>query len=106
MATPRYRLARRVVADLERIADYIGERNPAAADRVIHELFRTFDSLAVNPELGASMDDLRPGLRMIVPSSPAANYLIFYRIVSDGVSVSNVIHAARDWVALMSGRDG
>jgi len=100
-----YRLARRVITDLEQISDYLGQRNPAAADRVIDELFRAFDLLAIQPELGIDLDELRPQLRLFHPAKPAARYLIFYYIVSDGVMVSAVIHSARDWVGMLEKRE-
>jgi toxin ParE1/3/4 len=102
MALPWYRLSRRAIADLEQISDYLGEQNPSAADRVIDELFRTFDALAAYPKIGTSLDDLRLELRMFVPSKPAASYVVFYYPVPDGVMISGVIHAARDWIGMFS----
>jgi plasmid stabilization system protein ParE len=56
----RFRIARRGATDLEEIAEYIGQRNPSAADRVIDELFHSFAQLADNPDFGISLDELRP----------------------------------------------
>ena len=81
MATSVYRLAQRAIADLKQISEYLGQRSPSAADRVIDELFRSFDRLAINPEMGMSLDQLRAELRMLVPSKPAANYLVFYYVL-------------------------
>jgi toxin ParE1/3/4 len=102
MARPIYRLSRLAVSDLEQIADYLGERNPTAADRVIDELFRSFDALSTDPGIGMSLEELRPELRMLMPTKPAASYLIFYYKVPDGVLVSRVLHAARDWMGMFS----
>ena len=105
MALPRYRLSRQAVNDLEQIADYLGERNPSAADRVIDEFFRSFDALSSNPDVGTNLDELRDELRMFVPSTPAARYIVFYYAVSDGVMISDVIHSARDWIGMFSRRE-
>jgi toxin ParE1/3/4 len=102
MALPIFRLSRPAISDLEQIADYLGERNPSAGDRVIDELFRSFETLSTNPELGMSLEELRPALRMFVPCKPATNYLVFYYVVPDGVMISRVIHAARDWMGMFS----
>ena len=102
MTRHRFRIARRAVADLEEIAEYIGQRNPSAADRVIDVLFRSFAQLADNPDYGISLDELRSNLRMFQPSKPAAKYLVFYYFVPDGVMISAVIHSARDWIGLFS----
>jgi toxin ParE1/3/4 len=100
VTAPRYRLALQVVADLEGIADYLGHRSPTASDRVIDEVFRAFDSLADDPEAGTNIDHIRPHLRLLVPSKPAANYLVFYYVVADSVMISAIIHAARDWIGM------
>jgi toxin ParE1/3/4 len=100
VASPTYRLARRAITDLEQISDYLSQRSASAADRVIDELFRSFDVIARDPDLGISLGELRPQLRMFQPSKPAANYLVFYNLVPDGVMVSGVIHAARDWIGM------
>ena len=55
----------------------------------------------MNPEMGMSLDELRAELRM-VPSKPATNYLIFYYVVPDGIMVSGVIHASRDWIGMFT----
>lgn len=96
-----YRLARRAITDLEQISDYLSQRSPTAADRVIDELFRAFDLLAIRSDLGIDLDELRPQLRLFHPDKPAARYLIFYYIVPDGVTVSAVIHSARDWLGML-----
>jgi toxin ParE1/3/4 len=102
MSRHRFRIARRAATDLEEIADYIGQRNPSASDRVIDELFHSFAQLADNPDFGISLDELRPNLRMFQPSKPASKYLIFYYVVPDGVMISAVIHSARDWLGIFS----
>lgn len=102
MTIKRFRLSAQAVADLEQVADYLGDKSPSASDRVIDELFRTFESLAVFPEMGESLNDLRPGLRLIVPAKPAASYAVFYYLQQDTVLVAGVIHSARDWIGMFS----
>lgn len=95
-------MSAQAIADLEQIANYLGEKSPSASGRVIDELFRTFESLAAFPEMGESFDDLRPGLRLIVPAKPAASYAVFYCLQQDIVLVVGVIHSARDWIGMFS----
>lgn len=102
MAHRKYRLSRRAIADLEEIAEYLGNHSPKASGRVIQALYRTFDSLSKSPEIGTSMHNMRPGLRMLVPSKPAANYIIFFYAERPGILISDVIHAARNWEGLFS----
>src|SRR5438094_9274846 len=95
----RYRLSRQAYTDLDAIWDYVGiEKNrPAAARRVIAQLFETFDKLAEHPELGTRRDDLRPNLRVFCPRKPAQNYLVFFYPLDAGIEINTVIHAARDY---------
>ncbi len=60
-----YRLTRRANADLDEIADYLGERSPSAVNRVLNALQRTFEFLADHPEAGSLRDDLRPNLALV-----------------------------------------
>jgi toxin ParE1/3/4 len=78
----------------------IGRRNLSAADRVIDTIFQTLDAIAVNPEIGTNLDELRPGLKLFVPPRPAANYLVFYYCDPNRVTVTAVIHSARDWIGI------
>jgi toxin ParE1/3/4 len=64
------------------------------------ELRHTFLFLAANPNAGTLADSLRQGIRMYSPARPARNYLIFFYLRSDGVEISDVIHAARDWAGM------
>lgn len=102
MTIKRFRLSAQAVADLEQIADYLGEKSPSASDRVIDKLFRTFESLTVVPEMGESLGDVRPGLRSIVPARPAGSYAVFYCLQQDTVLIVGVIHSARDWLGMFS----
>jgi plasmid stabilization system protein ParE len=101
MAHLKYRLSRHAVEDLEEIAEYLSQRSPAAASRVIDTMLDTFEMLAENHALGAMVDEIRADLRMIIPSRPADKYVVLYYHVSDGVLISDVIHSARDWVGML-----
>lgn len=102
MGKRRYRISRRAHADLQGIASYIGERNPAAADRVIDALIGSFSALADSPEIGTKRDDLRLGLRVYSPPRPAQNYVVLFYRSDDSTEIAAVIHGARDWPELFS----
>ena len=99
MATS-YRLANQALEDLQAITDTIAEDNLPAAERVLDALLACFELLGKNPEAGTARDDLHKGIRMFVPRSPADNYVVFYYPIRDGIEVSDVIHAKRDWEGL------
>jgi toxin ParE1/3/4 len=96
----KYRLSALAFQDLEEIADYIGERNPAAAVKVLDRLHESFRLLAESPLLGEKRDDL--------PGSPrvfsVGNYLIAYEPLPNGIQVGRVADARRDIVSLLRQR--
>ena len=49
--------------------------------------------LADNPQGGPRREDLARGLRFY----PVGNYLIFYTVRNDGITVVRVLHGARDY---------
>ena len=53
----------------------IASDNFAAADQLIDRFDQQLETLAQNPLIGRSRDELRPGLR----SWPVGNYLLIYR---------------------------
>jgi addiction module RelE/StbE family toxin len=86
------RWASPALADLDAIQDYIAERNPAAAFRLVNAIFDRIQHLSTTPEIG------RPGrirgTRELV--LPDIGYVIAYR-VRDNVEILAVMHGAREW---------
>jgi len=81
------------VDDLEDIADYIAQDNPAAAKRMVARLWDAVKNLAEHPEAG------RPGRvygtrELIVSMTP---FIVPYRIVESEIQVLRVLHGARQW---------
>lgn len=80
------------VADLEGILEYIARDKPRAASSFLEMLREKCHTLARFPLLGASREELAPGLRMY----PVGNYVIYYRNEREGARVERVLHGARD----------
>ena len=79
--------------DLEAIQDYLIERNPPAALRLVVELREAAVRLAEQPSRG------RPGRwrgtrELVVPGTP---YLIPYRVRGEVIEILRVFHGARKW---------
>jgi plasmid stabilization system protein ParE len=100
MTLRKYRFSRQAQNDLAEIADYLSERSARAADRVLDAFLMTFERLAENPWMGMNRADLHPGLRMFVPRRRADSFVIFYYPLSDGIEVSDVVHASQDWLGM------
>lgn len=67
-------VSRQAEADLREIWRYIASDNPAAADRVLLRIDAKLQILRRFPEIGASRNDIRRGMRMLVEG----NYLLLY----------------------------
>lgn len=81
------------LVELESIQDYLAERNPAAASRLINDILdRTDALLSANPQLGR-LGRVVGTRELVLPRSP---YLIAYRL-TDAVEILAVMHGAREW---------
>ena len=78
--------------DLHDIWSYIEAENPTAADKLMERFSVLFASLAQNPALGRSREELRRGLR----SFPHGRYIIFYRQERNALQILRVLSSYRD----------
>jgi len=78
--------------DLLNIHSYIAERNPAAAVSLAHEFEEKLANLSRFPSIGRDRSNLVKGIRSVV----AGNYVIFYRIEPDQVTIMRVLDGRRD----------
>ena len=90
------------ISDLQSIKQYIKStlRNPTAATRIAKMILDSCASLKSFPESGSSISALtgyETDLRMLV----CENYLAFYRIDGDIVSVARIIHAKQDYMRIL-----
>ncbi len=97
-----YRLSHQARQDLYDITDYIAERNPSAAERVLHALRETFSILAAQPGIGLRRDDLCEDLHIHPGERPANQYVICYYVTDAGIEISDIIHGARDWEGMFT----
>lgn len=100
----RYTIAPEARDDLRDVYRHIAKDNPNAAGRLRQLFFKKFRLLATQPLLGEAREDLAENLRMFT----AGNYVILYRPTPSGIAVVQVVHSARDLVALWGkrGREG
>jgi toxin ParE1/3/4 len=88
----RINVSDRARHDLDAIWSTVAADNLRAADRLTHKITAQYAKLCRFPGMGSQRDELRPELR----SWPVGNYLIFYKIVDDGIEIIRVLHGARD----------
>jgi toxin ParE1/3/4 len=85
-------------ADLLDISDYIASDNPAAAERLLAELETKSLLLADQPGIGHRRPDI---LREDLLCFGVRQYLIFYRLIPEGIEVVRYLHGRRDLKRLL-----
>src|SRR5436190_7701863 len=85
-------LTERAETDLQQIWEVIAEHSRVYADRLIEQITSKAQTLADMPGIGRRREDMLPFLR----SYPLGSYVIFYRLVDDGIEVVRVLHGARN----------
>lgn len=88
----RVRFTVSAARDLDVIYEYIGQDNLDAAVKHRQRLEKRWLALVDQPRIGTKRDDIEPDLRSVTEG----NYVIFYRIVQDGIQVVRVLHTAQD----------
>jgi toxin ParE1/3/4 len=85
--------------DIEDIIDYVADqRGLDAADRLLGKINKKCGMLVQFPSLGVRREELAPGLRSI----SVEEYLVFYRLIENGVEILRVISGYRDLDALFA----
>lgn len=92
----RYIISQPAIKDLEEIINYFSSRNVDAGERFINEFEKKCKNLANFPNMGRSYDDIKPSVRGL----PLAGYIIFYRVIDDGIEIIRVISGYRDLESL------
>lgn len=91
----RVRWLRSALADLEAIQDYLIDRNPPAARRLVGLIRNGVTRLGDMPHRGRP--GRWPGTReLLIPGTP---YIIPYRVRGEIIEILRVWHAARRWPA-------
>jgi toxin ParE1/3/4 len=78
--------------DLLRTYRYLVERNPIAADAVVHRIDRKIQQLRHFPFIGRQRSSLAPGVRSVV----VGMHLIFYLVADEQITVVRIIDGRMD----------
>jgi plasmid stabilization system protein ParE len=84
----RFSLSINAINDLINIYDYIAEKNPVAARRMLSALEAKIKSLAKSGNSGVSRDWIRPGLRAF----PYRDRCIYFRVDETTLHVLRIVH--------------
>jgi len=94
MSCKQYRLSKAAEADLLELWIYVLEQTVCErrSAKVISDIVSKFATLAEYPGMGIGREELGAGYRSFM----AVSHVIFYRLVTDGIEISRVLHGARD----------
>ncbi|MDD5707445.1 MAG: type II toxin-antitoxin system RelE/ParE family toxin [Kiritimatiellae bacterium] len=97
------RFTPQAVADLEEIKRYISDdlSNPQAAADLVAFVFSRIRGLVSLPRTGARLRTEISMLR-VYRFIQCKNYLVFYRIEKQSVSVIRILYARRDYLGLLA----
>ena len=85
---------RRYLIELASIGDYIGQRNPRAAARIVNDIHsKTARLLSANPFIGR-VGEIKGTRELVIPGTP---YVVAYRVKDNQIEVLFVQHGAREW---------
>jgi toxin ParE1/3/4 len=82
--------------DLNEIADYFTTNNIEAGERFFQEFSGRCQQLVNFPNLGRTYIEIRPDLRGLALDG----YIIFYRILDDGIEILRVVSGRRDMLSI------
>jgi toxin ParE1/3/4 len=83
--------------DSREIWRYIAQDNPDAADRLLRRIDEKLLLYAEYPHMGTPRENWARGLR----SFCVGKYVVFYRIVAEGIELVRVLHGMRDLKTLL-----
>jgi toxin ParE1/3/4 len=80
-------------SDLENIADYLFEKTPENAARLIREIYEAVFALRIYPNRGRA--GKKSGTRELV--LPALPYIVVYKVAGDVLHIARILHGAQQW---------
>ncbi len=100
MAADGWRLTPAAERDLTEIWDHSARTwSVDQAEAYLRGLSQLFDTLASQPEMARERTEFRPPVRL----HPHRSHLVVYRIAEGHIAILRVLHARRNWRALLGG---
>lgn len=100
----KLRINPEVIEDIAEIKRYIREElcNPTVADSIAKRIVSAYKELKTSPFIGAPLDsvlEVKTDYRFLV----CGNYLIFYKVKDDVISIYRVMNGRRDYCRQLFG---
>ncbi len=94
----RYSINVLATQDLNDIANYFATYNVEAGEKFFQSFNQKWKQLVSFPNNGKNYEEIYPNLKGI----PLSGYIIFYRIIDDGIEILRVISERRDLPAIFT----
>ena len=99
---PKLRINPLATEDLIEIKNYITKEleNPTAAIKVVRKIIENYEKLKEFPMMGADLSvkvNIKTDFRYLV----SGNYIIFYRVDDEYVSIYRILYARRDYLRIL-----
>jgi antitoxin ParD1/3/4/toxin ParE1/3/4 len=89
----RYLVAPSAQVDVREIVDYVADRSPQNAIKVVQRLYDEFDRIADLPGIGHTREELKDDTLRV---TTVYNYLIIYDPTRKPLEILRVVHGARE----------
>lgn len=89
---PQVILAPAAVRDLQRLRDFLNQKNPDAARRAAEAIRRAIRLIADQPLLGRLIDDLPPEFREWIIEFGDSGYVLRYRLGDERITILTIRH--------------
>jgi plasmid stabilization system protein ParE len=83
------------LADVDRLDQFVREKNPAAADRMLEALNAGFTRLSTMPHVGRPVPTST--LRALIVRFGQGSYVCLYEVQDKQVILARVFHGREDW---------
>jgi len=87
--------------DLNEIAEYFAQNSLEAGEKFFQEFNRKCQQLVTFPNSGRSYAEIRSDLRGLT----LAGYIIFYRLLDDGIEILRVVSGRRNLPSIFDGSE-
>ena len=87
--------------DLVEIAVYLGQDDPAVADRFYDSYERTLEAIKATPKIGSIRDTRYHGRTRMWFVKNFEKVIVFYTESADEIVILRLLHAARDYTNLI-----
>jgi toxin ParE1/3/4 len=87
--------------DLNKIADYFAQTNLEVGEQFFRDFNRKCKQLVAFPNSGKRYEEIRPDLRGL----RLGEYIVFYRLLEDGVEILRVVSGRRNFSSLFGASD-